>query len=146
MQGFDRRRPTRWQLPLLVLSLLAVAALFLPRPGWGSNGERRVAGASVPSVPFNGPCAGGSGVAHAVAGGFQPRGWSLLALVGPSGRANIVPGRMLAGLDAPWQAGRVTVGDAVWCTRARHFSAPSQRRNGHAFQQRLMPTLVPSTT
>ena len=75
-------------------------------------------------------------------GGFSCEAGQLLALVGPSGAGKTSFLRMLAGLMRP-QAGRVTVGDAVWCDTERGiFLPPSQRHVGMVFQQyALMPHL-----
>lgn len=98
---------------------------------------------SEPSVPFNGlQVQVDQTLPMPLQGGFSCGAGQLLALVGPSGAGKTSFLRMLAGLMRP-QAGRVTVGDAVWCDTERGiFLPPSQRHVGMVFQQyALMPHL-----
>ena len=98
---------------------------------------------SVPTVPFNGlQVQVDQALPMPLQGGFSCGAGQLLALVGPSGAGKTSFLRMLAGLMRP-QAGRVTVGDAVWCDTERGiFLPPSQRHVGMVFQQyALMPHL-----
>ena len=98
---------------------------------------------SEPSVPFNGlQVQVDQTLPMPLQGGFSCEAGQLLALVGPSGAGKTSFLRMLAGLMRP-QAGRVTVGDAVWCDTERGiFLPPSQRHVGMVFQQyALMPHL-----
>ena len=98
---------------------------------------------SVPSVPFNGlQVQVDQTLPMPLQGGFSCEAGQLLALVGPSGAGKTSFLRMLAGLMRP-QAGRVAVGDAVWCDTERGiFLPPSQRHVGMVFQQyALMPHL-----
>ena len=98
---------------------------------------------SVPTVPFNGlQVQVDQTLPMPLQGGFSCEAGQLLALVGPSGAGKTSFLRMLAGLMRP-QAGRVTVGDAVWCDTERGiFLPPSQRHVGMVFQQyALMPHL-----
>lgn len=98
---------------------------------------------SVPTVPFNGlQVQVDQTLPMPLQGGFSCGAGQLLALVGPSGAGKTSFLRMLAGLMRP-QAGRVTVGDAVWCDTERGiFLPPSQRHVGMVFQQyALMPHL-----
>lgn len=98
---------------------------------------------SVPTVPFNGlQVQVDQALPMPLQGGFSCEAGQLLALVGPSGAGKTSFLRMLAGLMRP-QAGRVTVGDAVWCDTERGiFLPPSQRHVGMVFQQyALMPHL-----
>lgn len=98
---------------------------------------------SEPSVPLNGlQVQVDQTLPMPLQGGFSCGAGQLLALVGPSGAGKTSFLRMLAGLMRP-QAGRVTVGDAVWCDTERGiFLPPSQRHVGMVFQQyALMPHL-----
>ena len=98
---------------------------------------------SVLTVPFNGlQVQVDQTLPMPLQGGFSCGAGQLLALVGPSGAGKTSFLRMLAGLMRP-QAGRVTVGDAVWCDTERGiFLPPSQRHVGMVFQQyALMPHL-----
>ena len=98
---------------------------------------------SMPTVPFNGlQVQVDQTLPMPLQGGFSCEAGQLLALVGPSGAGKTSFLRMLAGLMRP-QAGRVTVGDAVWCDTERGiFLPPSQRHVGMVFQQyALMPHL-----
>ena len=98
---------------------------------------------SMPTVPFNGlQVQVDQTLPMPLQGGFSCEAGQLLALVGPSGAGKTSFLRMLAGLMRP-QAGRVTVGDAVWCDTERGiFLSPSQRHVGMVFQQyALMPHL-----
>ena len=91
---------------------------------------------SEPSVPFNGlQVQVDQALPMPLQGGFSCEAGQLLALVGPSGAGKTSFLRMLAGLMRP-QAGRVTVGDAVWCDTERGiFLPPSQRHVGMVCQQ-----------
>ena len=98
---------------------------------------------SEPSVPFNGlQVQVDQTLPMPLQGGFSCGAGQLLALVGPSGAGKTSFLRMLAGLMRP-QAGRVAVGDAVWCDTERGiFLPPSQRHVGMVFQHyALMPHL-----
>ena len=98
---------------------------------------------SEPSVPFNGlQVQVDQTLPMPLQGGFSCGAGQLLALVGPSGAGKTSFLRMLAGLMRP-QAGRVTVGYALWCDTERGiFLPPSQRHVGLVFQQyALMPHL-----
>lgn len=98
---------------------------------------------SVLTVPFNGlQVQVDQTLPMPLQGGFSCGAGQLLALVGPSGAGKTSFLRMLAGLMRP-QAGRVAVGDAVWCDTERGiFLPPSQRHVGMVFQQyALMPHL-----